>query len=164
MELADETRAAAARREESGGQSSGGAGRRGAVTLALAGQSNMAGRGALSQRPPPEQPSPPPPHSQQTSQHVPWNRWVLDASAERALREAGLLGAASSRIVRLDAAGRWEPACEPLHADIDTLKTCGAGAGLACAQRLLEELPHVEQVRLIPCAVGDSALSRESRL
>jgi hypothetical protein len=132
------------------------------VTLALAGQSNMAGRGALSQRPPPEQPSPP--YSQQPSQHVSWNRWVLDASAEHALREAGLLGAASSRIVRLDAAGRWEPACEPLHADIDTLKTCGAGAGLVCAQRLLEELPQVEQVRLVPCAVGDSALSRESRL
>ncbi|KAB8094666.1 hypothetical protein EE612_021917 [Oryza sativa] len=87
----------------------------------LAGQSNMAGRGALAR------PLPPPylPHP---------------------------------RLLRLAASRRWVPAAPPLHADIDTHKTCGLGPAMPFAHRLLLLLHSDEVLGLVPCAVGGTRI------
>ncbi|KAE8782470.1 putative carbohydrate esterase [Hordeum vulgare] len=63
-------------------------------------------------------------------------------------------------ILRLSASLAWEEAREPLHADIDTTKTCGVGPGMAFARAILPELqpPGTARVGLIPCAVGGTAI------
>uniref|UniRef100_A0A0E0KM52 Sialate O-acetylesterase domain-containing protein n=1 Tax=Oryza punctata TaxID=4537 RepID=A0A0E0KM52_ORYPU len=86
----------------------------------LAGQSNMAGRGALLH----PLPSPYLPHP---------------------------------RLLRLAASRRWVPAAPPLHADIDTHKTCGLGPGMPFAHRLLEAASE-EVLGLVPCAVGGTRI------
>ncbi|KQJ81643.1 probable carbohydrate esterase At4g34215 [Brachypodium distachyon] len=104
----------------------------------LAGQSNMAGRGALPA-------SLPPPY------------------------------ATHPRILRLSAARRWVAASPPLHADIDTHKTCGLGPAMPFAHRVLSSVsadsapssvsdpgaasdddPLV--LGLVPCAVGGTRI------
>ncbi|XP_020147412.1 probable carbohydrate esterase At4g34215 [Aegilops tauschii subsp. strangulata] len=107
----------------------------------LAGQSNMAGRGA------PTSPLPAPylPHP---------------------------------RLLRLAADRRWVAASPPLHADIDTHKTCGLGPAMPFAHRLLlsssspsspSSLPAPSTVSdpggedllvlgLVPCAVGGTRI------
>uniref|UniRef100_A0A0D9W1T8 Sialate O-acetylesterase domain-containing protein n=1 Tax=Leersia perrieri TaxID=77586 RepID=A0A0D9W1T8_9ORYZ len=91
----------------------------------LAGQSNMAGRGAvLHPLPEPYLPHP--------------------------------------RILRLAASRRWVPAAPPLHADIDTHKTCGLGPAMPFAHRLLLRGHHVDDellvLGLVPCAVGGTRI------
>uniref|UniRef100_A0A0A9GIY1 Sialate O-acetylesterase domain-containing protein n=1 Tax=Arundo donax TaxID=35708 RepID=A0A0A9GIY1_ARUDO len=70
------------------------------------------------------------------------------------------------RILRLSAALQWEEAREPLHADIDTTKTCGVGPGMAFARAVLPRLeppgPGAE-VGLVPCAVGGTAIREWAR-
>lgn len=105
----------------------------------LAGQSNMAGRGA------PTSPLPPPylPHP---------------------------------RLLRLAADRRWVAASPPLHADIDTHKTCGLGPAMPFAHRLLLSSPSSANpapssvsgpageedgrlvLGLVPCAVGGTRI------
>uniref|UniRef100_A0ACD5Z0J7 Uncharacterized protein n=1 Tax=Avena sativa TaxID=4498 RepID=A0ACD5Z0J7_AVESA len=101
----------------------------------LAGQSNMAGRGA------PPAPLPPPylPHP---------------------------------RLLRLAADRRWVAATPPLHADIDTHKTCGLGPAMPFAHRVLlssspESAPSSVSepgegdpvvLGLVPCAVGGTRI------
>ncbi|KAJ1270023.1 hypothetical protein BS78_06G022800 [Paspalum vaginatum] len=69
-------------------------------------------------------------------------------------------------ILRLSAALQWEEAREPLHADIDTAKTCGVGPGMAFARAAL---PSVQEgnpgvgVGLVPCAVGGTAIREWAR-
>lgn len=64
-------------------------------------------------------------------------------------------------ILRLAANLKWEPANDPLHFDIDTAKACGVGPGMAFANALR---PHVgEEVGLVPCAVGATALKEWAR-
>ncbi|KAL6874393.1 hypothetical protein ACP4OV_013413 [Aristida adscensionis] len=93
------------------------------------------------------------------------------------------------RILRLSAALRWEEAREPLHADIDTSKTCGVGPGMAFARAVLPRLhqqghrhrhggppaPEAEEepassassggavVGLVPCAIGGTAIREWAR-
>jgi len=64
-------------------------------------------------------------------------------------------------ILRLAANLQWEPANEPLHVDIDTGKACGVGPGMAFVNALR---PRVgEEVGLVPCAVGGTALKEWAR-
>uniref|UniRef100_A0A453AAP1 Sialate O-acetylesterase domain-containing protein n=1 Tax=Aegilops tauschii subsp. strangulata TaxID=200361 RepID=A0A453AAP1_AEGTS len=90
----------------------------------LAGQSNMAGRGA------PTSPLPAPylPHP---------------------------------RLLRLAADRRWVAASPPLHADIDTHKTCGLGPAMPFAHRLLLSSSSPSDLLvlgLVPCAVGGTRI------
>uniref|UniRef100_A0A453AAR0 Sialate O-acetylesterase domain-containing protein n=1 Tax=Aegilops tauschii subsp. strangulata TaxID=200361 RepID=A0A453AAR0_AEGTS len=87
----------------------------------LAGQSNMAGRGA------PTSPLPAPylPHP---------------------------------RLLRLAADRRWVAASPPLHADIDTHKTCGLGPAMPFAHRLLLSSSDLLVLGLVPCAVGGTRI------
>ncbi|KAG8083168.1 hypothetical protein GUJ93_ZPchr0015g6693 [Zizania palustris] len=100
----------------------------------LAGQSNMAGRGAV------VHPLPPPYRSHR-------------------------------RVFRLAASRGWVPAAPPLHADIDTHKTCGLGPAMPFAHRVLAAVPSPDSggggggndtpvvLGLIPCAVGGTRIS-----
>ncbi|KAK1677091.1 hypothetical protein QYE76_037939 [Lolium multiflorum] len=102
----------------------------------LAGQSNMAGRGA----PPAPLPAPYLPHP---------------------------------RLLRLAADRRWVAASPPLHADIDTHKTCGLGPAMPFAHRVLLSDPAPSSLSeptapssasspvvlgLVPCAVGGTRI------
>ncbi|KAK3017060.1 LOW QUALITY PROTEIN: hypothetical protein RJ639_006991 [Escallonia herrerae] len=63
-------------------------------------------------------------------------------------------------ILRLSARLHWEQAHEPLHADIDTKKTCGVGPGMCFANAVRE---RVGLVALVPCAVGGTAIKEWAR-
>ncbi|RVW40493.1 putative carbohydrate esterase [Vitis vinifera] len=65
-------------------------------------------------------------------------------------------------ILRLTAGLTWVEAREPLHADIDTNKTCGIGPGMAFANAVLRD-PAFGIVGLVPCAVGATNISEWSR-
>ena len=59
-------------------------------------------------------------------------------------------------ILRLSAALQWEPAHEPLHADIYTKKVCGVGPGMSFANAVRRGVHGT--LGLIPCAVGGTAI------
>lgn len=61
-----------------------------------------------------------------------------------------------STIHRLNASLIWETAQEPLHADIDTKKTCGVGPGMSFANAVKDYMTGV--IDLVPCAVGGTAI------
>lgn len=61
-----------------------------------------------------------------------------------------------SIIHRLNANLIWETAQEPLHADIDTKKTCGVGPGMSFANAVKDYIVGV--IDLVPCAVGGTAI------
>ncbi|KAG2704591.1 hypothetical protein I3760_05G010700 [Carya illinoinensis] len=66
-------------------------------------------------------------------------------------------------ILRLSADLQWEPAGEPLHADIDTKKVCGIGPGMSFANAVRERVEGGAVVGLVPCAVGGTALKEWAR-
>ncbi|XP_022148694.1 probable carbohydrate esterase At4g34215 [Momordica charantia] len=96
----------------------------------LSGQSNMAGRGGVSKKP---------------------KRWDGVVPPESQPHPS---------ILRLSAKLEWEAAREPLHADIDTKKTCGVGPGMSFANGVRE---RVGVVALVPCAVGGTAIKEWAR-
>lgn len=59
------------------------------------------------------------------------------------------------RVLRLNPAGQWEIAKDPLHFD---KPVAGVGPGLSFGKVLAEQQPDVT-IGLIPCAVGGSAIS-----
>ncbi|XP_076886034.1 putative carbohydrate esterase At4g34215 [Bidens hawaiensis] len=61
-----------------------------------------------------------------------------------------------STIHRLNANLIYETAQEPLHADIDTAKTCGVGPGMSFANAVKDYIKGV--IDLVPCAVGGTAI------
>lgn len=66
-------------------------------------------------------------------------------------------------VLRFSAGSRWEEAREPLHADIDTSKTCGVGPGMAFANAVLPPVTSMDGadgvvIGLVPCAVGGTAI------
>ncbi|KAL2232623.1 UNVERIFIED_CONTAM: putative carbohydrate esterase [Sesamum indicum] len=70
-------------------------------------------------------------------------------------------------ILRLNAELTWEEAREPLHRDIDILKTCGIGPGMAFSNSVLERDLGIGVIGLVPCAIGGTNISewrRGSRL
>ncbi|GAV62291.1 DUF303 domain-containing protein [Cephalotus follicularis] len=98
----------------------------------LSGQSNMAGRGGV-------------------TKHHHWDGVVPPECQPN-----------PSSILRLTANLHWEPASEPLHADIDTKKVCGLGPGMSFSNTLLKGRVGVV-VGLVPCAVGGTAIKEWAR-
>ncbi|GAB4852253.1 hypothetical protein Ancab_016445 [Ancistrocladus abbreviatus] len=66
-------------------------------------------------------------------------------------------------ILRLNAELQWVEAEEPLDQDIDVNKTCGIGPGMAFANRMLQMVPGVGVVGLVPCAIGGTNISQWAR-
>ncbi|TXG64230.1 hypothetical protein EZV62_011224 [Acer yangbiense] len=67
-------------------------------------------------------------------------------------------------ILRLTSKLHWESAREPLHADIDTKKTCGVGPGMSFANMVRSRAEEGDQrVGLVPCAVGGTAIKEWAR-
>ncbi|XP_068657726.1 probable carbohydrate esterase At4g34215 isoform X2 [Aristolochia californica] len=66
-------------------------------------------------------------------------------------------------ILRFSAQQQWEPAHEPLHADIDVGKTCGVGPGMSFANATLSGGSRIGSVGLVPCAVGGTKIARWAR-
>nr|GMD25123.1 probable carbohydrate esterase At4g34215 [Ipomoea batatas] len=66
----------------------------------------------------------------------------------------------SSKIFRLSAQLCWEVACEPLHHDIDTKKTCGVGPGMSFSNAVKDS---VGVIGVVPCAVGGTAIKEWAR-
>ncbi|KAL5559091.1 hypothetical protein UlMin_035302 [Ulmus minor] len=67
-------------------------------------------------------------------------------------------------IIRLNAELKWVEAQEPLHADIDTNKTCGLGPGMAFGNKVLQAMaPSRTVVGLVPCAIGGTKISLWAR-
>ncbi|PKA47726.1 putative carbohydrate esterase [Apostasia shenzhenica] len=100
------------------------------LIFVLAGQSNMAGRGGVSD-----------------------DRW--DHFVPPECRP-------TPSILRLSSQLCWEEAREPLHADIDVLKTCGVGPGMPFAQAVLAA-GEAASIALVPCAVGGTAIGEWGR-
>lgn len=61
-------------------------------------------------------------------------------------------------ILRFTSHSHWEPARDPLHADIDSHKICGVGPGMPFANALLSRIPESAIIGLVPCAVGGTAI------
>ncbi|KAK1558551.1 hypothetical protein Q3G72_003653 [Acer saccharum] len=67
-------------------------------------------------------------------------------------------------ILRLTSKLHWETAREPLHADIDTKKTCGVGPGMSFANMVRSRAEEGDQrLGLVPCAVGGTAIKEWAR-
>lgn len=66
-------------------------------------------------------------------------------------------------ILKLDAHLKWVEAHEPLHGDIDTVKTNGIGPGMAFANSVLEKNLGLGVVGLVPCAIGGTNISEWER-
>lgn len=99
----------------------------------LAGQSNMAGRGGVSKDP-------------TTDKNV-WDGYIPPESQP------------NQSIFRFTADMVWEQAREPLHWDIDVVKTNGVGPGMPFANELLAKAgPSIGTIGLVPCAIGGSHL------
>lgn len=62
-------------------------------------------------------------------------------------------------ILKLNSHLKWVEAQEPLHEDIDRDKTNGIGPGMVFANYVLEKNVGVGVVGLVPCAIGGSNIS-----
>ncbi|KAL0458202.1 UNVERIFIED_CONTAM: putative carbohydrate esterase [Sesamum latifolium] len=58
---------------------------------------------------------------------------------------------------------KWEEARPPLHRDIDYLKACGIGPGLAFANSILKKNLSIGEIGLVPCAIGGTQISEWRR-
>ncbi|XP_045825309.1 probable carbohydrate esterase At4g34215 [Trifolium pratense] len=65
----------------------------------------------------------------------------------------------SSSILKLNAHLKWVEAHEPLHQDIDMLKTNGIGPGMVFANFVLKKNSQLGLVGLVPCAIGGTNIS-----
>ncbi|XP_042964641.1 probable carbohydrate esterase At4g34215 [Carya illinoinensis] len=64
----------------------------------------------------------------------------------------------TSKILTLSLTKTWEIAYEPLHKEIDNLKTCGMGPGMPLSNQILAKLPDFGVIGLVPCAVGGTKI------
>ncbi|KAK4428666.1 putative carbohydrate esterase [Sesamum alatum] len=69
----------------------------------------------------------------------------------------------SQKVLRLNAEHQWEEARPPLHRDIDYLKTCGIGPGMAFANSILKKNLNIGDIGLVPCAIGGTQISEWRR-
>lgn len=99
----------------------------------LAGQSNMAGRGGVT--------------NDTTTGATTWDGIVPSQCNP------------NPSILKLNSHLKWVEAQEPLHEDIDREKTNGIGPGMAFANHVLEKNMGVGVVGLVPCAIGGSNIS-----
>ncbi|XP_059454898.1 probable carbohydrate esterase At4g34215 [Corylus avellana] len=102
----------------------------------LGGQSNMSGRGG---------------NYNDTNNIVRWNGKIPPECAS------------NKNIHRLNANKTWVPAHEPLHQDIDVLKTCGIGPGMPFANEILAKVPTFGSIGLVPCAIGGTRIAMWGR-
>lgn len=64
-------------------------------------------------------------------------------------------------ILSFSSSSNWELAREPLHADIDSSKTCGIGPAMSFANSIITNSCHDHknyEVGLVPCAIGGTAI------
>lgn len=99
----------------------------------LAGQSNMAGRGGV-------------------TNDTKTNTQIWDAVVPPQCQP-------NPSILRLNAELTWVQAHEPLHVDIDVNKTNGVGPGLPFANAILTKVPNFGLIGLVPCAIGGTNIS-----
>ncbi|KAK4860394.1 hypothetical protein QYF36_022869 [Acer negundo] len=99
----------------------------------LAGQSNMAGRGGVT-------------NNTQTNTMV-WDSIVPPQCQP------------DPYILQLSAKLKWVRAHEPLHADIDVNKTNGVGPGMPFSNAVLTKDPTFGVIGLVPCAIGGTNIS-----
>ena len=102
----------------------------------LAGQSNMSGRGG---------------NHNDTNNIVQWDGKIPPECTS------------NPKILRLAANKTWVEAHEPLHKDIDYLKTCGIGPGMPFANAILAKKPSLGSIGLVPCAIGGTRIIEWSR-
>jgi hypothetical protein len=102
----------------------------------LAGQSNMSGRGG---------------NHNDTNNIVRWDGQIPPECAS------------NTNILRLNANKTWVLAHEPLHQDIDYLKTCGIGPGMPFANEILSKVPTYGSIGLVPCAIGGTRIVQWGR-
>ncbi|CAN4122625.1 unnamed protein product [Withania somnifera] len=67
------------------------------------------------------------------------------------------------KIIRFNAAQKWEEAHEPLNYGIDCLASCGLGPGMAFANEILIRDTNFGVIGLVPCARGGTGLSKWRR-
>ncbi|KAK4860423.1 hypothetical protein QYF36_023580 [Acer negundo] len=99
----------------------------------LAGQSNMAGRGGVT-------------NDTRTDTQV-WDGIVPPQCQP------------NPSILRLSAKLKWVRAHEPLHADIDVNKINGVGPGMPFFNAVLTKDPNFGVIGLVPCAIGGTNIS-----
>ncbi|KAG6672059.1 hypothetical protein I3842_16G038600 [Carya illinoinensis] len=100
----------------------------------LAGQSNMAGRGGIY-------------NDTKTNLHK-WDGKVPPQCTP------------TPNILTLSLNKTWEIAREPLHKEIDNLKTCGVGPGMPFSNQILAKHPDFGVIGLVPCAVGGTKIEK----
>lgn len=104
-----------------------------AAIFLLAGQSNMAGRGGVT--------------NNSLTNRLTWDGVVPPQCSP------------TPSILRLAADLTWLQAHDPLHADIDSLKTNGIGPGMPFAHSILMHKPASPTViGLVPCAIGGTSI------
>ncbi|XP_009586847.1 putative carbohydrate esterase At4g34215 [Nicotiana tabacum] len=106
----------------------------------LAGQSNMAGRGGVTKEV----------STEGTITKV-WNGFVPQECKP------------NQKILRFNAALKWEEAHEPMNYGIDCLASCGLGPGMAFANEILKKDSEFGVIGLVPCARGGTPLSKWHR-
>ncbi|XP_009761855.1 putative carbohydrate esterase At4g34215 [Nicotiana tabacum] len=106
----------------------------------LAGQSNMAGRGGVTKEV----------STEGTITKV-WNGFVPKECKP------------NQKILRFNAALKWEEAHEPMNYGIDCLASCGLGPGMAFANEILKKDSEFGVIGLVPCARGGTPLSKWQR-
>ncbi|KAG6670678.1 hypothetical protein I3843_Q046000 [Carya illinoinensis] len=100
----------------------------------LAGQSNMAGRGGIY-------------NDTKTNLHK-WDGKVPPQCTP------------TPKILTLSLNKTWEIAREPLHKEIDNLKTCGVGPGMPFSNQILAKHLDFGVIGLVPCAVGGTKIEK----
>ncbi|XP_040998107.1 probable carbohydrate esterase At4g34215 [Juglans microcarpa x Juglans regia] len=100
----------------------------------LAGQSNMAGRGGV--------------YNDTVTNLLKWDGLVPPQCTP------------TPKILTLSLNKTWEIAREPLHKEIDNLKTCGVGPGMPFSNQILAERPDFGVIGLVPCAIGGTKIEQ----
>ncbi|KAK4352125.1 hypothetical protein RND71_027643 [Anisodus tanguticus] len=67
------------------------------------------------------------------------------------------------KIIRFNAAQKWEEAHEPINYGIDCLASCGLGPGMAFANEILKRDSKFGVIGLVPCARGGTGLFKWRR-
>ncbi|XP_040998116.1 probable carbohydrate esterase At4g34215 [Juglans microcarpa x Juglans regia] len=98
----------------------------------LAGQSNMAGRGGI--------------YNDTKTNLLKWDGMFPPQCNP------------TPNILTLSLNKTWDIASEPLHKEIDNLKTCGVGPGMPFSNQILAKRPNFGVIGLVPCAVGGTKI------
>ncbi|KAG6672304.1 hypothetical protein I3842_16G051400 [Carya illinoinensis] len=100
----------------------------------LAGQSNMSGRGGVI--------------NDTKTNNLIWDGQVPPESTP------------NSNILTLDLDKTWKVAQEPLHRQLDRMKSCGIGPGMPFAHEILAKDPSFGAIGLVPCAMGGTKIAQ----